>query len=262
MKIFDRVCVSCDDSHFKDFLPLVSMAWKKFFPEVKVTCGFVTDKEETHPELIEMRKYAEIKIYKPIKNVPLPSQGKMTRLIMASDFTNDICLIDDIDSIPLQSSYINNIIDEKTLKLIEDDYLMALAADAYKNTQDQGKFPMGYLTAKGSVFKKIINPESKNLDSLYEEWKKNYIDGKESVLNTPIEKFSDESLVRYLLTKNPVKIIHKNRNCDIYNYWIDRSWWNIDINRLNSQDYVMCNFLRPLEDNLPITQPIIDFLKK
>ena len=28
--MFDRVIVSCDDSHFKEFWPIVSKAWEKF----------------------------------------------------------------------------------------------------------------------------------------------------------------------------------------------------------------------------------------
>lgn len=258
--MFDRVIVSTDDSDFRKFWPMVSMSWNKFFPEVKVTCGFVTNKSEDDKIVSEMREWGDVVIFPTVENIPTASQGKMTRLILASMYGEEVCLIDDIDSIPLQRKYIQNIFNDYVLSKIKDNYLMALAADVYKNSNHTGKFPMGYITAKGNVFKSIINPLDEDVDKLYLNWLDNHLDGKESVLNQPIDRFSDESLLRYLLTKKSVNIVHVDRNCNIYKYWIDRSWWNYDINRLLSEDYVMCNFIRPYNEQL--NKDIIEFLKK
>lgn len=260
--MFERVIVSTDDSEFQKFWPMVSMAWNKFFPNVKLTCGFVTNRSEDDNLVTEMRKWGEIVLFPVVDNIPTASQGKMTRLILATQYTDEICLIDDIDSIPMQSQYITNIFSNEANEALQSGSLLALAADVYKNSPHQGKFPMGYITGKGSTFKKFINPYSKEINDLYLDWLDNKIDGKESVLNVPIESFSDESLVRYLIQQNPVDVYHVDRNCDIQRYWIDRSWWTIDETRLFNEDYVMCNFLRPYSAYREYFRIIEEFLKK
>lgn len=259
--MFERVIVSTDDSEFKKFWPLVTMAWGKFFPSVKLTCGFVTNRKEDDELVIEMRKCGEVIVFPVIENVPQPSQGKMTRLILASMYTDEICLLDDIDSIPMQSDYIKYVFSKEACIALKSGSLLALAADAYKNSPQEGKFPMGYITGKGSTFKKFINPHSKEISHLYSDWMNNKIDGKESVLNVPVENFSDESLVRYLISQYPVDIFHVDRNCDIKKYWIDRSWWDLDKTRIFQQDYVMCNFLRPYSSHKDQFKIIEEFLK-
>jgi len=258
--MFQRVIVSTDDSNFREFWPIVSMAWKKFFPERELHCAFVSSRESDDQVVMQMKSHGHVHIFPVIDGVPTASQGKMARLILASTFEEGICLIDDIDSIPLQSNYINQIFSEDVIKKIQEGFLMALGANVYQHTNDSGKFPMGYITAKGSTFKRIINPHDKTIRDLYEEWKENKIDGKESVLNVPIEKFSDESLLRYLIKQNPVPVVNVERNYDIRKYWIDRSWWGFDQSRLENFDYVMCNFLRPLDEGS--IEKIIEFLKK
>ena len=61
--MFDRVIVSTDDSDFRKFWPMVSMSWNKFFPEVKVTCGFVTNKSEDDKIVSEMREWGDVVIF-------------------------------------------------------------------------------------------------------------------------------------------------------------------------------------------------------
>lgn len=258
--MFQRVIVSTDDSNFKEFWPVVSMAWKKFFPGVELHCAFVSSRKGDDPTVVQMKSHGHVHLFPVIDGVPTASQGKMSRLILASTFAEDVCLIDDIDSIPLQSNYINQIFSQDITKKIHDGFLMALGANVYHHTDDSGKFPMGYITAKGDTFKKIINPHEQSIYDLYEGWKENRIDGKESVLNTPIEKFSDESLLRYLIKQNPVKVVNVERNYDIRKYWIDRSWWGFDQSRLENSDYVMCNFIRPLDEGS--IGKIIEFLRK
>jgi hypothetical protein len=260
--MFERVIVSTDDSEFQKFWPMVSMSWNKFFPNVKLTCGFVTNRLEDDESVLEMRKCGEVILFPIIENIPSASQGKMTRLILATMYPNEICLIDDIDSIPLQSEYIKNVFSEEACEALRFGSLLALASDVYKNSPHNGKFPMGYITGKGSTFKKFINPHSKEIKDLYLDWIDNKIDGKESVLNVPIETFSDESLIRYLISQYPIDVFHVDRNCDIQKYWIDRSWWYIDQTRLFQEDYVMCNFLRPYSVYREQFRVIEEFLKK
>jgi len=260
--MFNKVIVSTDDSHFKDFWPLVCIGWKKFFPEVKIVCGFVTNRMEDDTLIKDMRQYGEVHIFPIVPNIPTASQGKMTRLILASKFDDEICLIDDIDSVPLQKSYLTNIFTTNIMNKIKEGNLVVFGANVYKNTSEDGKFPMGYITGKSSTFKKLINSTSKTLEDLYNLWSVNKIDNKESVLNTPIENFSDESLLRLLLKEIPIQLTHIDRTYEVKNYWIDRSWWNINSDRLYNLDYIMCNFLRPYSSHIKKIEPIKKFLEK
>jgi len=85
-------------------------------------------------------------------------------------------------------------------------------------------------------------------------------DSKESLVNSR-DGFSDESLIRVLIEKNSVPVQHIVRNVDIYNDWIDRSWWNIDIEKLKNLKYIESNLLRPYDENKQQIEPILQFLK-
>ena len=84
-------------------------------------------------------------------------------------------------------------------------------------------------------------------------------DLKESIINSK-HGFSDESLIRVLIEINNVPVHHISRNIDIYNDWIDRSWWKIDNEKLNSGDYIESNLLRPYGQHISQIKPIVDFL--
>ena len=57
--MFDRIIVSCDDSHFKDFWVVVAKSWSKYFPDKKISLAFVTDREENDDLVKRMRNYGE-----------------------------------------------------------------------------------------------------------------------------------------------------------------------------------------------------------
>ena len=42
----DRVVVSTDDSHFRDFAEVTATAWRKVFPTVELTLAYVSDAPE------------------------------------------------------------------------------------------------------------------------------------------------------------------------------------------------------------------------
>jgi hypothetical protein len=51
-----------------------------------------------------------------------------------------------------------------------------------------------------------------------------------------------------------------NRSVDIGSDWIDRSWWNINAEKLNNHGYITCNFLRPFSTNYGNMQLVVDFI--
>jgi hypothetical protein len=54
--MFDRIIVSCDDSHFKDFWQIVAKSWNKYYPNVNISLAFVTKRNANDPLVIKMKE--------------------------------------------------------------------------------------------------------------------------------------------------------------------------------------------------------------
>jgi hypothetical protein len=262
--MFDRIIVSSDDSTFKEFWPIVAKAWNKYFPDKKVCLAFVTDRDENDELVKKMKQYGEVYLFPVQPNIPTPNQAKMYRHILAGNFDKDVCMIEDIDTIPLQKDFVDHILSQR-----KEDHLLRVGAEIYKGSPDEGKFPTSNITAESYIFKKLINPDNLDYESLFKTWCniRNY-DHKESVNNTPDPSgvfggFSDESLMRVFVNKftsSGGKVCEVNRGVDIHKYWIDRSWWRIDHNMLKNDEYVCCNFLRPFSQHYHLIEPIAKYI--
>jgi hypothetical protein len=261
--MFNRVIVSSDDSDFKNFWPIVVKSWNKYFPEVKVCLAFVTDRKENDEIVKRLKKYGEVYLFPVQPNIPTPNQAKMYRHILAGQFGDDVCMIEDIDTIPLQSEFVHRILSQRDF-----GKMLRVGSEIYNGTLDEGKFPTSNLTGESYLFKELINPDNLNYKSLFDTWCNiRYYDHKESVNNHPdlsgLDGFSDESLMRVLMNRfSPTKdrINEIKRDVDIRDNWIDRSWWNIDKNKLINNEYVICNFLRPFAENIHLCKPIIEYI--
>src|ERR1035437_9033028 len=108
--MFDRIIISTDDSHFKQYWPIVSTAWKKFFPDKKISLAFVTNRNENDPIDDKMREYGEIAVSPVINGTPAANQAKRARHILAGNYGDEICMIEDSDTVPLQAEFVINVI--------------------------------------------------------------------------------------------------------------------------------------------------------
>ena len=258
--MLDRIIVSCDDSEFSQYVPIVSRAWEKYFPECKLSIAFLTERTEDDPFVRKMRQWGEVHLFKPTPLAPLANQAKVARHILASQFGKDVCMLEDIDTIPLQRQFYKERISAR-----ESGHVLAVGAEVFFDTPHQGKFPMSTISAEGETFKKFINPDDLEYADLIASWVgKSIFDHKEDVSNPP-HTFSDESLIRALLSEwKTSKVTHTPRAVDVHNEWIDRSWWSVDEERLEQGKYVTCNFLRPFSkyyDNiLPVIKHIYGYL--
>lgn len=263
--MFDRIIVSCDDSHFKDFWILVSKAWNKYFPSKKISLAFVTDRNDSDELVIKMRNYGEVHLFPVIPGIPSANLAKMARHILAGRYGNEICMIEDIDTIPLQKNFVERITSNR-----EIGKFLFVGREVYNDydIRDRGKFPISNITGESYLFKKIVNPNNLNDIDLFNSWKDvNIFDHKESISNIPDLTgnggFSDESLWRVLLYNsglNDDNFCFVRRDVDIKNDWIDRSWWNINENKLKSDGYVICNFIRPFIDNYQLAEPVVKYI--
>ena len=254
--MFDRIIVSTDENPmFLQFVPIVSKAWKKYFPEKKLSIAFVSSRDKNDNVVKEMSKYGDVKVFKPVEGIPTANQAKISRHILASYYENEISMIEDMDTIPLQRKYF-----EDRTSSFKGEGILAVGHEVFETTQHEGKFPMSTMTAKGDTWKTLINPNN----SAYENIIKSFIDiaifdHKEAISKSP-DIFSDESLMRALISKWNGKIVKVKRNVDIHLDWIDRSWWGIDLEKLKLDGYICCNFLRPFEQNFENIKPIADYI--
>ena len=237
--MFDRVVLSTDES-FKDFLPVCCRAWRFYFPNIKISVAFVTNRSENNPLVQEMRTYCEVELFKPVDKISTANQAKFARHFLATMYGSEVCMIEDIDTIPLQSEFY---IDRTSKR--PSNHLLAVGADVFHGTPNAGKFPISTMTAESSVFKEFINPENESFqDRVRTLIGTKVYDHKEDISNAWVS-FSDESLMRVLINDSEVMVYHVDRAVDIRNFWIDRSWWSIDLIKLKNNLYVACNFKRP-----------------
>lgn len=254
---FDKVIVSSDDSPmFLNFWPIVCQAWKKYF-DITPTLAFVSNRDVSDSLVKKLLSFGEVVIVPEIPGIPKANQAKIARFLVASMFDDKVCTIEDIDTIPLETKYIENRLIRRPRNKI-----LAVGREVLENTEHHGKFPISHITAEGSKFKDLFNPESlKYEDAVNLLIGIKIFDLKEDIMNRP-ENFSDESLVRALIHKNNLQdsIYNVRRDVDPKNDWIDRSWWNIDNEKLSNGGYVCCNFLRPFKENMHQFTPIINHI--
>lgn len=241
---FDNVIVSTDDSHFYQYVPIVAAAWKKFFPAVKLHIAFVTDRKEDNSLVVRMKQHGIVHLFPTIEGIPTCNHAKLARLILAGRFTNAVCMVEDVDTIPLQREFYF----DRTSRR-KKDHLLLVGCEVY-DEGCRGQAPMSTITAEGHIFKAILNPSNLSDVELLKSW--------ESAHELP---FSDEELLRELIAewKCP-KIMRVDRAVDIFKDWVDRSWWSIDEHKLNAGGYTTCNFLRPFLDHYASIEPVVLYI--
>ncbi len=250
----DRLIISADEqSYFKQYLKIVVKAWKKFFPELKISLAFVAE-SNISPNIFEgISPDLEVKVFPLIDGIPTANQAKMARHFLACQYADELVTIEDIDTIPLQSQFFKNKFESRKKQTI-----LFVGKEVYEHTSDRGKCPISTMTGESYLMKTLVNPE--NLT--YEQFIISFIgiekfDKKEDISK---QNFSDESLIRFLLDKNVVATTKVNRSVDIGSDWIDRSWWNINAEKLSNHGYITCNFLRPFSTNYGNMQLVVDFI--
>jgi len=136
--------------------------------------------------------------------------------------------------------------------------LLAVGQEVYRDFPHNENFPISTITAEGYTFKKLFNPNDQPYLSLFDYWKTLK---DEKGANIASDMFSDEGLIAQLTKKdNPSFIQHIERGVTPAEDWIDRSNWRLDLEKLKSGGYVICNFMRPFESYFPVFKDVIEFI--
>lgn len=250
---FDRIILGVDESNFLQYLPLVSKAWQNFFPRKKLTVAFVTDRSKDDDVVKKMEEYGDVELFNTIPGIPTANHAKVARHILATKYGDEVCLIEDMDTAPLQSNYLNCIIKNR-----EQGKLLAVGPEVFGNT---GQFPISNMSAESYIFKELINPLNLNAEDLVKSWMGIKVYDECEAVDGPPIKFSDEKLLRILIERwQNKKITYINRGMNIRKEWIDRSWWSIKTKKLFKGEYIYVNFLRPFDANYRHIKPIVKYI--
>jgi len=183
-------------------------------------------------------------------------------MIEATKHGDAICMVNDIDLVPLQREYV-----VERLSHFDPDKLLGIGTLNHIGLKD--KFTMGYTTAVSSVWNRIVNPNNLGYEDLVNSWRNiQHFDLQEAVNNLPADGvnprgFSDESLLRYLRSREPSILNQIERGFVPLQDGVDRAAWsNLDIDRLNRGGYVEAHLLRPLTKYIKEINVIADYIKK
>jgi len=222
MKITKIITTINDNPTYRDFVPLVSKVWQKLFG-LELIIGYVTDKSADHPTVKALESYGDIRLFSPLEGVDSGVQAKVTRLALASseEFVDENCMIVDIDMVPLTTEILD------VFEEVPENRFVKWGWDhpAFMGTVDAGKWPMDRTTAKGSLFREIINPKGLSYKELLTSWMGLHRFGKEDI-RLPFSKFSDESLLRLL-----------------YEDWEKKKTHTHFLSRLKLEDQMLCRRL-------------------
>jgi len=255
MKV-EKVIMSCDDSHYQDYWPVVSKVCKKQLGATPVL--FKIGEKETD---FYFDGNGLVKEVKALPQIQTSVQSLFYRIYGTKFFPNEVCLISDLDMMLISYDYFQN-----TIKDFHEDSIVVYSSDAYDVNRNDSKqwfdfnvFAMCYNAAKGKIFEEVLDLKgsfSDFLDKLnnfkYEktlEWF-----GDEVYLTKKIEQFSDKFQVHKLRRGYEEGFVVKNR-IEKWNFPADYTdeqmkLLNIrdvsyDKNLLKEGFYLDCHCIRP-----------------
>lgn len=164
---------------------------------------------------------------KRVENIDTGFLSQIARMYVTKFYGKKVCLISDIDMLPLNKDYFTTSIED-----LDNDSLVIFSSDAYETVK---RFPMCYNAAKGDLFVEILNLDEsfteyvKKLNSLKLGWDTDELYFGERVFNYP----------------NKDKIIYLKRGWinGVASNRIDRVNWNYSDSKLN--EYIDSHSIRP-----------------
>ena len=141
----DRVILACDNNaNYTQFWPLAAQLWREIVG-VRPTLAFIAPHDVAIDETL-----GDVIRFEPIEGVPTSLYAQCIRLLLPCLFPNDVCIISDIDTLPLQKEFfIKHITD------INDDCFVVYR-DRYYGWFEKRTY-MSYNAAKGSVWREIFH---------------------------------------------------------------------------------------------------------
>ncbi|MGC2310857.1 MAG: hypothetical protein WA432_04510 [Candidatus Babeliaceae bacterium] len=219
----DRVILSSDSNHkYIHFWPLVARAWQRL--GIKPTLIFIDDGsslqlDETCGDVIR---------FPALPGIPTSFQAQVIRLFAPALFSNDVCIVSDIDMFPLSKTFFKD-----QIRSYNRDCFIVYRAAAYG--ENAHRYPMCYVAALGRNFGEIFCIRNfSDITQVIRRW-----------YNKKLGYSTDElMLYQYLKAwrhfKNKCVLL---ANQEVQR--IDRTKWNYSDTLLAQDFYVDAHLLRP-----------------
>lgn len=156
----DRVILSTDKNPiYLDNWPVVAKAWQDLIG-LRPTLAFIADDEVEIDESL-----GDVVRFKPIPGVPDGFYAQVVRLLMPAMYPNDVCIISDIDMMPLSKDYF-----VKSVVYIGKEYFVIYRRTLFYS-KEKPEYAMCYIAAAGKLFQQLFDLKSvKDIESKVKEW--------------------------------------------------------------------------------------------
>jgi len=244
--IIDRVIVSSDEDRlFLDFWPLIAASWQKF--GYQPTLALVSN---NRTQLQLNSNFGDVHVFNRADDISDGFLAKTLRIYLPTLYPDDMCLISDIDMLPLSREYFS-----ESIVSFKNNQCILYSADAYPIKQNNfGRFPMCYIAAKGSVFSEILGDLNfSEFLTLMKDWYK-------------IDPTSDEVHYSKLITswekyKSHVVKLSRGGWRPYANGRLDRGDWQINYQKLTRGEYIDAHLPRPAHKKIRFLVPLISYLE-
>lgn len=143
--VIDRVILSTDThADYIEFWPVVARVWSSM--GIRPTLALIAT-----PDVVIDETIGDVIRFEPIPGVPNGLYAQVIRLLLPIYFEEDVCLISDIDMIPLDKDYFI----QGAARVPEHAFLMYRELPAHWR-----RVQMCYNAAKGKLFKEIFRINS------------------------------------------------------------------------------------------------------
>lgn len=153
MKI-DKVIVSCDNSHYQYYWPIIAKVCKK---NIKATPVLFKIGEEESDFFFD--GHGLVKNVKALPEVSTGIQSLFYRMYGTKLFPDDVCLISDIDMMLLSHDYFQG-----TIQDFDENSIVVYSSDAYDKSRNdfdgfftEDVYGMCYNAAKGKIFEEVLD---------------------------------------------------------------------------------------------------------
>ena len=153
-----RVILSTNDNpNYIQFWPVVAPIWTAM--GIRPTLALIADSNCPIDDSI-----GDVIRFDPLIDIPVSLQTQVIRLLLPICFPNEVCLISDIDMLPISRSYFV----EGALSCPEEGFLVYRdAIIEYANI----RYPMCYVAAKGRVFGSLFGISDKDqIPNIIRKW--------------------------------------------------------------------------------------------
>ncbi len=218
MKI-DRVILATNlNEKYIQFWPIVAQAWQEIVG-VRPTLILVAPRTVYVDE-----SFGDVIYFEPVPGLPTSYQAQVIRLFAPVLFPDDVCILGDIDMLPLQKEFF----DDGVAGYEPDKFVV------FRKYEHGQRYPMCYVAGQGATFKEIFNINWIDVPRFLSEWFK-YGYG----WNT------DELMMAKMIhdwSECKEKVVFLN---DKSNNRITRLFWGYEESLLKDKKYLDAHLMRP-----------------